>query len=667
MEISKELEQQIVTTIRTLAIDAIQKANSGHPGAPMGLAPVGFTLYHRFVRHNPQNPFWPNRDRFVLSNGHASMLLYALLFVMGYDLSLEDLKQFRQLNAHCAGHPEYGEVPGVEVTTGPLGQGVSVSVGMAIAQKWFAARYNKPQFQLFDYQVFALCGDGDLMEGVSAEAASLAGHLKLDNLVWIYDNNHITIEGKTDLAFSEDVAARFEAYGWDVFHVNDANDTAALAREIEKAKNSDRPSLVIVDSHIGYGSPHLQDTAKVHGSPLGEEEVRLTKENYGWNPDWHFHVPEAVHDYQKQNQERGQALQQKWDELFASYREAHPELAEELLMIWEGKLPANWQEALPEFPADEKGLATRASSGKVLNALARAIPFLLGGSADLAPSTKTLIEDSDSFSATNYAGRNFHFGIREHAMGAIANGMALSGLRTYASTFFVFSDYMKPAIRLAALMQLPVIYVFTHDSIGVGEDGPTHQPVEHLAALRALPNIDVFRPADANEVVEGWRLALLQTSRPTALVLTRQNLPTIDRTRFAPAKEASKGAYILADSENEPELILIASGSEVALCLEAYEALRADGIQVRVVSMPCTSLFERQSEAYKEKVLPSSIKKRLVVEAGSSLGWERYAGDSGVILALDRFGKSAPQKALMEHFGFSKENVVRLARELLQE
>ncbi len=665
MQLTKDLEQLFITTIRTLSIDAIQKANSGHPGAPMGLAPVAFTLYHHFVRHNPQNPDWLNRDRFVVSNGHASMLLYSTLFLMGYDLSLDDLKQFRQLNSKCPGHPEYGEAPGVEITTGPLGQGVSASVGMAIAQKWLAARYNRPNFKLFDYNVFTLCGDGDLMEGVSAEAASLAGHLRLDNLIWVYDNNHITIEGKTSLAFSEDVQKRFEAYHWEVLHVDDANDTESLLHQTRKALQSTRPVLLIVNSHIGYGSPHLQDTAKVHGSPLGEEEVRLTKEQYGWNPDWVFHVPDEVFEYQKQNQARGKELEEKWNALFARYQKEFPQLAAELALLRDRKLPSNWKASLPRFPADEKGMATRASSGKVLNAIAEAVPYFLGGSADLAPSNKTHIESSSSFSAEDRSGRNFHFGIREHAMGAIVNGMVLSKLRAFAATFFVFSDYMKPAIRMASLMKLPVIYVFTHDSIGVGEDGPTHQPIEHLAALRAMPQIDVFRPADANETRTAWEFAMEQTDRPTALVLTRQNLPTIDREKYAAAEGVKKGGYILADSEGQPRIILIATGSEVNLCLRAYEELKAKGIAARVVSMPSTSVFERQPQSYREQVLPPQVNARIVVEAASPLGWERYVGNQGIIIGMSTYGKSAPYQQLMEYFGFTVENVVDKALELV--
>ena len=665
MQLTKDLEQLFITTIRTLSIDAIQKANSGHPGAPMGLAPVAFTLYHHFVRHNPQNPDWLNRDRFVVSNGHASMLLYSTLFLMGYDLSLDDLKQFRQLNSKCPGHPEYGEAPGVEITTGPLGQGVSASVGMAIAQKWLAARYNRPNFKLFDYNVFTLCGDGDLMEGVSAEAASLAGHLRLDNLIWVYDNNHITIEGKTSLAFSEDVQKRFEAYHWEVLHVDDANDTESLLHQTRKALQSTRPVLLIVNSHIGYGSPHLQDTAKVHGSPLGEEEVRLTKEQYGWNPDWVFHVPDEVFEYQKQNQARGKELEEKWNALFARYQKEFPQLAAELALLRDRKLPSNWKASLPRFPADEKGMATRASSGKVLNAIAEAVPYFLGGSADLAPSNKTHIESSSSFSAEDRSGRNFHFGIREHAMGAIVNGMVLSKLRAFAATFFVFSDYMKPAIRMASLMKLPVIYVFTHDSIGVGEDGPTHQPIEHLAALRAMPQIDVFRPADANETRTAWEFAMEQTDRPTALVLTRQNLPTIDREKYAAAEGVKKGGYILADSEGQPRIILIATGSEVNLCLRAYEELKAKGIAARVVSMPSTSVFERQPQSYREQVLPPQVNARIVVEAASPLGWERYVGNQGIIIGMNTYGKSAPYQQLMEYFGFTVENVVDKALELV--
>ena len=592
MKTDIELKTTIINTIRTLSMDAVQQANSGHPGTPMALAPAAFTIYNEFLKFNPKNPNWPNRDRFVLSAGHASMLLYSILHVMGYDIGVDDIQNFRQLNSKTPGHPEFGLIPGVEMTTGPLGQGIGTSVGMAIAEKWLRQYFNRPGFELIDYRVFALASDGCMMEGISHEAASLAGHLGLDNLTWIYDNNHITIEGKTELAFSEDVGARFRSYNWHVQHVKDANDLDALADSLRQAVNTaEKPTLIIVDSHIAFGAPNKQDTADAHGAPLGEDEIRATKINYGWDPDKNFFVPDEVKSYRQQIIERGEKTERQWQQMLVEYGEKYPELAIQFNQIQNRELPAGWQKALTNFPVDTKGLATRQSNGKVLNAVAKEIPWLLGGAADLEPSTKTKISDSGDFEKGNFSGRNFHFGIREHAMGAIVNGMTLSKLLAFGATFFVFTDYMRPAIRLAALMDLPSVFIFTHDSIGLGEDGPTHQPIEHLAALRAMHNLDVIRPADANELSVLWKYLMEVNDHPLALVLTRQNVPTIDRTKYAAAEGALKGGYILADAEGTPDVILLATGSEVHLCLDAAEALNQAGIRTRVVSLPCWELF----------------------------------------------------------------------------
>ncbi len=663
------LESFIINTIRTLSMDAVQKANSGHPGTPMALAPVAYVLWDKFIRHNPNNPNWANRDRFILSAGHASMLLYSTLHITGYDVSLEDIKNFRQLHSKTPGHPERCLTPGVETTTGPLGQGVATSVGFAIAERWLASHFNRPGYELIDYHTVVIAGDGCMMEGISGEAASLAGHLGLSNLIWVYDNNRITIEGNTSLAFSEDVATRFLGYNWNVQRVADANDLQMLERAIDTAiKEDQRPSLIIVDSHIAYGSPTKQDTHGAHGAPLGEEEIRATKLNYGWDPDKTFYVPEEVQAYREQTLQKGEQLEKEWNQKLAAYAEEYPDLAREFRLIQNREMPEGWDCCLPEFPADEKGLATRASSGKVLNNIAQNYPWLMGGSADLAPSTKTLLGDVESFSKANHGGRNFHFGIRENAMGAIVNGMALSNLRPYGSTFLVFSDYMRPSVRLAALMEQPVTLIFTHDSIGVGEDGPTHQPIEQLASLRAIPNLEVIRPADANEVSVMWKHIMELTDRPAALVLTRQSVPTIDRSKYAPATGALRGAYILADSEGTPEVILIGVGSEVHLCLQAHEQLVAEGIKSRVVSMPSMSLYERQDPEYWEQVLPSSVKARVAVEAGSTLGWRRYIGrhDQGAVLGMREFGASGPITELLEEFGLTTEKVVETAKQTIE-
>ena len=660
-----DLDLLSINTIRTLCMDAVQQANSGHPGTPMALAPLAYVLFRKFLRFNPKDPDWPNRDRFILSNGHASMLLYSMLYLTGYDLSLDDIKNFRQWGSKTPGHPEHGLTPGVETTTGPLGQGVGNSVGMAIAQRWLAQYFNRDGHELFDCRVYAVCGDGDLMEGVSSEAASIAGHLRLSNLLWIYDNNHITIEGKTALAFSEDVAARFRAYGWQVQHLADANDLAAMETAIAHAvAETSAPSLIVLDSHIAWGAPHKQDTAAAHGEPLGEEEIRLTKQKYGWPPDAKFLVPDEVRRHMIEAVPRGTHLQDAWMRKLEAYSKAFPDLYREYEQMIGGHLPDGWERDIPVFPPDAKGAATRETSGKVLNAIAKHVPWLLGGAADLAPSTKTLLSGSEDFEAGHYSGRNFHFGIREHAMGSILNGMALSKLRPYGATFLIFSDYMRPAVRLAALMDQPVIFVYTHDSIGLGEDGPTHQPIEQLMALRAIPRLNVIRPADANEVAEAWRVALRMHDEPVALVLTRQAVPTIDRAAYAPAAGLARGAYVVADSP-DPEVILIGTGSEVHLCLQAYAQLNQDGIRARVVSMPCTRIFDRQPDEYKNQVLPPHIRARVAVEAGTGLGWREYVGADGRVVARGDFGASAPAKELMKHFGFTVEHVVGEARHVL--
>ena len=676
-------EKRSISTLRTLCIDAIQKANSGHPGTPMGMAPLAYTLWQRFLRFDPADPTWPNRDRFVLSAGHASTLLYSLLHLAGVRtvgprgealdrpaVSLEDLKQFRQLDSRCPGHPEYGLTSGVEATTGPLGQGYANSVGMAMAGAWLAARYGRPGFPLFDYRVYALGGDGCMMEGVSGEAASLAGHLRLANLCWIYDSNRITIEGSTGLAFSEDVAARFVAYGWDVLQLPDANDLEAIGHAFEAAgRATERPTLIVVSSHIGFGAPGRQDTAAAHGEPLGVDEARAAKRSYGWPEDAQFLVPEGVReDFQQGVGERGRRLREAWTAMLSAYRREYPEQARELDLMRHRELPAGWDAGLPVFPADSKGLAGRDASGRALNAIAQRVPWLLGGAADLAPSTKTRLtfDGAGDFSATERGGRNLHFGVREHAMCGVLNGLALSGVRPYGSTFLVFSDYCRPSIRLAALMKLPVLYVFTHDSIGVGEDGPTHQPVEQAASLRAVPGLLTIRPADANEVVEAWRLVMQLDHEPAALLLSRQALPTFDRTRCSPAGGLARGAYVLSDAPGgAPEVILLATGSEVALCLQAQETLAREGVRARVVSLPSWELFERQGGEYRESVLPSGVAARVAVEAGSPFGWERYVGPRGRILAMRTFGASAPIQALQQRFGFTPDHVAAAAREAL--
>jgi transketolase len=668
-----------INTIRTLAMDAVQQANSGHPGAPMGLAPVAFTLFQKVLRYDPADPTWDNRDRFVLSNGHASMLLYATLHLAGVKkagtsepaVPLDDIKRFRQLGSLCPGHPESHLTSGVETTTGPLGQGLANSVGMAITSKWLAAQYNKPGFTLFDFDVYSICGDGCMMEGISSEAASLAGHLKLDNLCWMYDNNHITIEGKTSLAFSEDVAARFAAYGWHVAHLTDANDTAKLEGMLKEFKTvNGKPTLIIVDSHIAWGAPKKQDTHGAHGEPLGEEEIKATKKVYGWPEDAKFLVPAGVYElFHKGIGARGAGLRKEWQIQFANYRKQYPELADQIEHMHNRDLPPHWTKDIPTFPADAKGLATRDSSGKALNGIAKNVPWLMGGSADLAPSTKTNLNFDTSFQANAFAGRNFHFGIREHAMGAILNGMALSKVRPFGAGFLIFSDYGRGSLRLGAIMGLPVIYVFTHDSIGVGEDGPTHQPIEHLASLRAMPGLVTIRPGDANEVVEAWKYIMPQKRQPVVLALSRQAIPTLDRTKYAAADGLQRGAYVLADAEGgKPDVIIIGTGTELPLCVESFEQLKSEGVKARVVSMPSWEIFEdycSKNPTYRESVLPSAVTARVSVEMGATLGWERYTGVAGARVGMHSFGASAPLKDLLKHFGFTKDAVVAAAKDQL--
>jgi len=679
----QNLDQLCINTIRTLSIDAVQQANSGHPGAPMGLAPVVYSLWHNFLNYDPADPLWPNRDRFVLSAGHASMLLYATLHLAGVraanakgeiqkdlSVSLDDIKRFRQLDSRTPGHPESHLTIGVETTTGPLGQGVGNSVGMAIAGKWLAANFNRPGFDLFNFRVYSVCGDGDIMEGVAAEAASLAGHLKLSNLCWIYDNNRVTLDGPAYWSFNEDVMTRFVGYGWNVTRVSDANDLLQLARGYESfLKTSDRPTLLVVDSHIGYGSPHKQDSYEAHGEPLGEAEIKLVKKNYGWPEDAKFLVPEGVYaHFQEGVGTRGAKARADWSALFADYSKKFPDLAGRLRKMQQRALPDGWDKNLPAFPADPKGIATRESSGKVLNVLAQNIPWLIGGSADLAKSNKTNLtfDGARDFFPDEYAGRNIHFGVREHGMGAAVNGITLCGLRAFSATFFNFSDYMRASMRLAALMEIPVVFIFTHDSIGVGEDGPTHQPVEQLASLRAMPNMLVLRPGDANEVTEAYKVIAKHTHGPATLVLSRQAMPTLDRTKFALASGVAKGAYILAEAEGgKPDVILIGTGSELQLCVAAWEKLKAEGIKTRVVSMPSWDLFERQDAAYKERVLPSSVTARVSVEMGSTFGWDRYVGPKGKIIGMHSFGASAPLKDLLKKFGFEADNVVAAAKQAL--
>jgi transketolase len=660
----KDVDELCVNTIRMLSADAVQKANSGHAGMPMGAAAMAYVLWTRFLKHNPTNPEWPDRDRFVLSAGHGSMLLYSLLHLTGYDLSLEALKNFRQWGSKTPGHPEFRHTPGVETTTGPLGQGFGNAVGMAIAERFLAAHFNRPGHEIVSHYTYAIVSDGDLMEGVSHEAASLAGHLGLGKLIYLYDDNHISIEGNTDIAFTEDRASRFEAYGWHVQKVKDGNDIAAIEKALLSAQKEDlRPSLIAVRTHIGYGSPNKQNSASAHGEPLGPEEIKLTKENIGWPLEPEFHIPkEALNRFRKAI-ERGKQWESGWQERYSAYEKAYPELAKEWNQWVSNDLPAGWDKDLPDFPADKKGMATRVASGKALNAIAPNLPNLIGGSADLAPSNKTVVNGEDFFQKDSYHGRNFHFGVREHGMGSILNGIALhGGLIPYGGTFLIFSDYMRPSIRLAALMGLKVIYVFTHDSIGLGEDGPTHQPVEQLAALRAIPNLTVIRPCDANETIEAWRVALNSNQGPVALALTRQNLPTLDRNVVAPADGLGRGAYILKDAPNgNPDLILLASGSEVPIAIEAANKLEEKDKAVRVVSMPSWELFERQSQEYRHEVLPPDIKVRVAIEAGITQGWHRYVGDNGRVIGVDHFGASAPYQTLYEKFELTSEKVVETA------
>src|SRR3989442_9730862 len=661
------LDLLCINTVRTLAMDAVQKANSGHPGTPMALAPVAYVLWQRHLRYNPANPAWAGRDRFVLSCGHACMLLYAALYLTGYDVSLDDIKQFRQWGSKTPGHSEYGHTPGVEVTTGPLGQGVGNAVGLALAEAHLAAIFNRPGHAVIDHHTYFLCSDGDLMEGVSHEACSFAGHLKLGKLIGIYDDNHITIDGKTELTFSDDTARRFEGYGWHVERVADGNDLGALDAALAAARRaSDRPSLVIVRTHIGYGSPHKQDTASAHGAPLGEEEVKLTKQNLGWPSLEPFHVPEEALAHWRRAQERGTRLEAEWQQKYAAYRKTHPDLAAELERRLPGRLADGWDADLPAFtPKDAQ--ATRAASGKVLAAVAPKLPELIGGSADLAESTNVVFHNGGDLEAGSWGARNLHFGVREHGMGAVINGMALhGGLRPVGSTFLIFSEYMRPPIRLAALSRIPALYVFTHDSIGLGEDGPTHQPIEQLAALRAIPNVTVIRPADPTEVVEAWRAALTHREGPVALVLTRQKVAVIDRSKYAPASGVRQGAYVLADAQGaELRVILIGTGSEVELVLGAYEKLTAEGVAVRAVSMPCMEFFARQAQADRDEVLPPAVRARVAVEAAVPQPWYRWVGDGGSVIGMDRFGASAPAPRLFQEFGFTVENVVRRAKELL--
>jgi transketolase len=677
------LDQLSVNTIRTLAIDAVERAKSGHPGTPMALAPLVYTIWNRVMRFDPEDPIWPNRDRFVLSNGHASMLLWSVLHLTGtkavnaeYErlgqpsVSLDDIRRFRQIDSKAPGHPEYHWVSGVETTTGPLGQGAATSVGMAIAEKWLADRYNRPGFAIFDYNVYVVAGDGCLMEGVGSEAASLAGHLGLDNLCWVYDNNHITIEGQTSLAFSEDVATRFLAYGWNVLRVGDANDLERIDQALSRFRETKgRPTLIILDSHIGYGAPHKHDTAAAHGEPLGEEEVRLVKRSYGWPEDAQFLVPDGVREHFAAGiGARGAAARSRWTALFTAYTAKYPDLATEIEQMQHRDLPAGWDRDLPVFPADAKGIAGRDASGKVLNALAQSIPWFLGGSADLGPSNKTTLtyKGAASFQADNPGGQMLHFGIREHAMATIVNGLSLSKLRAFGASFFIFSDYARPAIRLSALMELPTIFVFTHDAMGDGEDGPTHQPVEHLASLRAMPGLVTLRPGDANEVVEAYRYVMHLRHQPAVLALSRQPLPTLDRRMYAPATGVARGAYVLADAPGgNPEVILIASGSELSLAVEAHGKLTAEGIRVRVVSMPSWDIFEQQTQEYRDSVLPPAVKARVAIEQASTFGWERYVGAAGRVIGMKTFGTSAPLKALQQKFGFEPERVVASAKELL--
>lgn len=664
---TKTIEQTAIDTVRILSIDAVQKANSGHPGMPMGTAPMGHVLWADVMNYNPKNPDWANRDRFILSAGHGCILQYSLLHLIGYDVTMDDLKNFRQLHSKTAGHPEYGLCPGIEVTTGPLGQGFANGVGFAIAQKHLAARYNKPGFEIFNYNIYAICSDGDMMEGVTSEAASLAGHLQLGNLIYLYDDNHISIEGTTQIAFTEDVAKRFEAYNWHVQIIEDGNDINGILNAVKNAQQEkQKPSLIKVRTHIGYGSPNKVGSASAHGSPLGEPEVKLVKEFFGFDPVKYFYVPDEVKTFYRDSGNKGIEKEAQWNKLYAEYKSKYPELAAEYNLMLEGKLPNGWKEKLPVFKPSDGDIATRKASGKVLNSIADCLPNLIGGSADLAPSTDTNLNKYASFEADDYSGRNFHFGIREHAMGAILNGMALTkGIIPYGATFLIFSEYMRPPIRLAAIMKIRPIIVYTHDSIGLGEDGTTHQPIEQLISLRSIPNITIIRPADANETVQAWRVALEHTAGPVLIVLTRQGLTIIDQEKYAQASELEKGAYILSDTDETPQVILIGSGSEVSLLMEAQKKLSNQNIAARVVSMPSWELFEKQDAVYKEKVLPAKIKKRLSVETGSTLGWHKYVTDEGDTIGIDTFGHSAPADVLFELFGFTVDNIVNRAKNLI--
>jgi transketolase len=679
----KQLDTLCINTIRTLAMDAVQQANSGHPGAPMGLAPVTYCLWQQFLRYDPADPVWPNRDRFILSNGHASMLLYAMLYLAqvrgvnpeyerlgDFAVTLDDIKRFRQLDSKTPGHPEYRWTAGVETTTGPLGQGIGNTVGMAIAGKWLGAHFNQPGFEIFNYNVYALCGDGDMMEGVGSEAASLAGHLKLSNLCWIYDENHVTLDGLANVSFTEDVGERFAGYGWNVLHVTDANDLDMLSKAYNGfLQTNDRPTLIRVNSHIGYGSPHKQDTSAAHGEPLGDEEVKLVKKFYGWPEDAKFLVPDGVlESFRNGIGKRGGDVHKKWEILYSEYEKKFPQLADQIKRMQHRELPDGWDKNLPTFPADAKGIATRESSGKVLNVVAENVPWMVGGSADLAGSDRTRLkfDGAGDFQPGSYGGRNLHFGVREHGMAAALNGMAVCKVRAFGGTFFNFSDYMRPSIRLASLMELPTIYVFTHDSIGLGEDGPTHQPIEQLASLRAMPGLMLIRPADANEVVEAWKVIMQLKHEPAALVLSRQAVPTFDRSKYGAASGLAKGGYILADAgDGKPEVILMGTGSEVSLCVSAYEQLKTEGIKARVVSLPSWGLFDSQSDEYKAKVLPPDVKARVAVEQAATFGWSQYVGPAGIVIGMHRFGASAPIKDLQKKFGFTTENVVAAARKAI--
>lgn len=661
-----DLNQLCINTVRVLAADAVQKANSGHPGTPMGIAPIGHVLWTKAMNYNPKDPQWPNRDRFILSAGHACMLQYAYLYLTGYDLTLDDIKQFRQLGSKTAGHPEYGLLDGIEITTGPLGQGFANGVGMAIAQQYLASRYNKDGFKLFDYNIYAICSDGDLMEGVTAEAASMAGHLKLGNMIYLYDNNHISIEGDTHLSFdNEDVAKRFQAYGWHTQSIDDGNDIDAIEKAIDNAKQeTNRPSLILVRTHIAFGSPHAVDTPESHGAPLGAEEVKATKINLGFDPDKSFVVADEVLNFYRKEGAKGGELENKWNDLYKSYKEKYADLANEYEFFTANKLPVGWKDKLPVFSGDDK-VATRSASGKTLNAIADYFPLMIGGSADLAPSTDTLLKKYGSFESDDHSGRNFHFGVREHSMGSVLNGIAVTkGFTPYGATFLIFSEYMRPPIRLAAIMKIKPIFIYTHDSIGLGEDGTTHQPIEQLASLRSIPNLTLIRPADANETAQAWRVALEHTDGPITLIFCRQKLPVLDQEKYTKATELEKGAYVLSDAENA-KVILIATGSEVHLAIEAQQKLKEENIAARVVSMPSWELFEKQDDTYKEQVFPKNLRKRLAIEAASPMGWHKYVTDEGDVLGISKFGESAPGDEVMKAYGFTVENVVAKAKALI--